>query len=156
MPFELEDILDSAHHVDSFLFICTTTLAVIGIPINMLVIGAVVFIKILHFPRIISWIVVGISNILVLVSRFMFVITAHWETSAVSTRGFYTWFVFTSSLFLTSNIVSTVLERNICINYPKWHKRNMSIRFTIAFELSMAFVVFLIRMVIANLEVFQP
>lgn len=119
MHFDLKDILDPAHYVDRFLFICTTILTVVGILINMLVIGAIVFFKRLHFPRIVGWIGIGISNVFVLISHLMFVIAAHWETSTVSTRGFYTWSILTSSFILTLNIVSTVLERCICITYHK-------------------------------------
>jgi len=151
-----KDILDPAHYIGNFLLICTTVLTVIGIPINILVIGAIVFIKRLNFPRNIIWIGMGIANIFVLFSRLMLVITTHLDTSTVSNRGFYTWFVFNSSLFLALNIVSTVLERYICITYPKWHKRVITIKFVIVFAFSMLVFVFLMPMITANLDIFQP
>jgi len=157
----LKGILDPAHYIGNFLFICTTSFTVIGIPVNMLIIVAILFLKRLRLPRNFIWIGIGVSNITVLVSHLMFVISGmHWEkdssSSSVLTQAIYSWFGCISIFSLTFNITAAIFERHICVTYPKWHRRSVTINWIIALESCFFACILLISIMIANLEVFQP
>lgn len=92
-------------YIGNFLLVCSTFLTVVGKPINVLVIRAVMFIRrlfaFLETPFGLEW---HCQRIFVLFSCLMLVIATHLYTSTVSSRGFYNWFVFNSYLFFALNI----------------------------------------------------
>ena len=77
-------------------------------------------------------------------------------SSSVLTQAIYSWFGCISIFCLTFNITAAIFERHICVTYPKWHRRSVTINWIIALESIFFACILLISIMIANLEVFQP
>jgi len=65
-PFEIHHIFDAVHYIDDFMYICGIVFFLISVPLNLILIGAIVLLKRLHLPRILLWLGTGFSNIFIL------------------------------------------------------------------------------------------
>lgn len=74
------DPLDPAYYVGDFLYLCQIFLTSIGIPLNLLLVGTIVFLKRLHLQRNLIWIGVRISNVTVLATHLMEYLAIRWKS----------------------------------------------------------------------------
>jgi len=95
--------------------------AIIGVVFNLLLMVVIASSKELHCRRILIWLGIGISNILVLSSYVLMSQSVVWGSSSPEQSLCY-WFVMLSVVVHMFNVLYAALERHICINYPEWHK----------------------------------
>jgi len=114
--FEIQNLFDAVHYIDDFLYICDLVSVTIGIPLNLVVIGAILLVKRLHLQRNFIWIGIGTSNIIVLASHLVTELSIQLGSSA-SARALSAWFVALSTATRTVNISFAHLERYMCINH---------------------------------------
>jgi len=137
------DPLDSAYYIGDFLYVCQLIFVIVGIPLNLLLVGIIVFLKRLHLQRNFIWIGVGISNIAVLATHLMEYLSVRWKTS-FSSKNLCAVLLIVSIASQTWNFAIATLERHILLTYPEWHKRNITIRFVKVVECgSFLFLLFL-------------
>jgi len=151
--FEFQNLFDAVHYIDDFLYICDLISVTIGVPLNLVVIGAILLLKRLHLQRNFIWIGVGTSNIIILASHLMADLIVRLGNSA-SARALSIWFVALSTATQTLNISFAHLERYICINHPKWHKILFTTTSIIVVQLS-SFVLLFLVLGLTNIPIFQ-
>jgi len=147
------NLFDAVHYIDDFLYVSDIISVTIGIPLNLMVIGAILWIKRLHLQRNFIWIGIGTSNITILASHLMADLFVRLGGSA-STRALSIWFVALSTAIQTVNISFAHLERYMCLNHPKWHKILFTTTFIIAVQLS-SFVLLFLVLGLTNIPIFQ-
>ena len=113
--FDVVLYIDEAHHASSMIF------AIIGVVFNLLLMAVVVCSKVLHHRRILIWIGIGVTNILVLASHVLLSKSVVWGSSS-SERSLCFWFVTLSVVVQMFNVFYAALERHVCINYPNLHQ----------------------------------
>jgi len=151
--FEFQNLFDAVHYIDDFLYICDLISVTIGVPLNLVVIGAILLLKRLHLQRNFIWIGVGTSNIIILASHLMADLFVRLGSSA-SARALSIWFVALSTATQTLNISFAHLERYICINHPKWHKILFTTTSIFVVQLS-SFVLLFLVLGLTNIPIFQ-
>jgi len=111
--------------------------------LNLVVIGAILFLKRLHLQRNFTWIGIGLSNIIILASHLMADLIVRFGSSA-STRALSIWLFAPSTANQTVNIFFAHLERDMCIDHPKWHKILFTATSIIVVQLSSFVLLFLV------------
>jgi len=153
-PFEIHQIFDAVHYIDDFMYISNIVFFLIGIPLNLMVIGAIVLLKRLHLPRILLWIGTGFSNIFILTTGLMVSLSVRLGSPSSTRTLFFLLAVFSFS-YQTLNIIFAQLERHVCINHPILHKKLFT-TLTIPIIQLLSFLVFISILIgITNLEVFR-
>jgi len=150
---EFQNIFDAAYYIDDFLYICDLISVTIGIPLNLVVIGAILLLKRLHLQRNFTWIGIGTSNIIILTSHLMVDLSVRLGSSA-SVRALSIWFVALSRATQTINISFSHLERYMCINHPKWHRTLFTTTSIVVVQLSSFILLFLV-LGLTNIPLFQ-
>jgi len=145
--FDVVLYIDDVHYVFNIIF------ALVGIPINLLIMGVIVLFKRFHLPRNFIWLGIGMSNVLILASHLLIVQSILWGSS-LSTRALHIWFVVLSDAVQTWNVFFAVLERHVCIHYPKWHKILFTTTSITVAQLS-SFVILFLVFGITQLQIFQ-
>ncbi len=148
------DIFDAVQYIDDFIYICDVIFFLIGIPLNVIVIGAIVLLKRLHLPRILLWLGTGFSNILILSTGLMVSLSVRVESSS-STRILFFLLVVFSFCYQTLNIIFAQLERHVCIYHPNWHKKLFTTTTIPIIQVTSFLVPISMLIGIANLEAFQ-
>ncbi len=121
----LNTLMNPAYYMDDYLSTGYATLAALGVPVNLLVAGPIIFLKRLHSPRNIVWLGVGFSNILFLLSFLLEVAYARSEGSAP----WQIYFEILSGLpnaSLVLNLHLSLLNRYVMLHYPLWYKQNVT------------------------------
>ena len=101
---EFQNLFDAVHYIDDFLYICDLVSVTIGIPLNLVVIGAILLLKRFHLQRNFIWIGIGTSNIIILASHLTADLFVRLGSSA-SARALSIWFVALSTATQTVNIL---------------------------------------------------
>jgi len=150
---DFQNLFDAVHYIDDFLYICDLISVIIGIPLNLVVIGAILWLKRLHLQRNFIWIGIGTSNVTILASHLVTELLVRLGSSA-SARALSMWFVALSTATQTVNISFAHLERYMCINHPKWHKILFTTTSIIVVQLS-SFVLLFLVLGLTNIPIFQ-
>ncbi len=116
------DPLDSAYYIGDFLYVCQLIFVIVGIPLNLFLVGFIVILKRLHLQRNFIWIGVGISNIGVVVTHLMEYLSIRWRSS-FSTKNLCAVLLILSIASQTWNFAIATIERHIFLTYPEWHKK---------------------------------
>ena len=120
--FQLEKIVNI--YIDCYLKGSHLLFIVIGIPLNLSVIGLIVGLKRLHLQRTFAWLGVAFSNVFLLLYLSFELLAVYWPSpEADSLIDGIRSLSFVALLF--SNLISN-LERHLCINYSKWYKRHIT------------------------------
>jgi len=149
----ISQMLDIAYYNHDFLYVFHLINSTLGITINLLLIGTIVFVKRLRLPRNFTWIGIGISNICVLTAYAVTQACLHFKSS-FSIRSLCTWYTTVTITNQTVSFLLAQLERHIFITYPKWHLTNVTVDWIIATQLSCSFLIFLLGNLV-NLPVFR-
>ncbi len=139
----LNTFVNPAFYLDEYLSVGYATLAALGIPINLLVAGAIIFQERLHSPRNIIWLGVGFSNVLFLLGFVLDVAYARSEGSAP----WQIFFEMSSGLPIASlvlNLHLSLLNRYVMLHYPLWYKQNVTNSLIVIGQLSSFLLLFLI------------
>lgn len=120
----------------------------------MILIGVIFLFKRLHLPRNLSWIGIGISNIFHIGANLVVSVSVRLGSITSSARALSIWFSALSNATLTWNILFALLERHVCINYPRWHKRLFT-NISIPIIQSCSFVLLFLVFGMTKLQVFQ-
>ena len=146
-----DHFLDTVHYIDDFLCAWYITFAVIGIPLNLLLIGVIIFSKQLHLPRNFTWLGIGLSNVCLLAAYIVLTVSIRWGSSS-SIRSFCTWLIALSIASQSLIFLIALLDRHIFMIYPKWHMSYVTIGRIMAVQMGSYFSVFLFGNV--NLKIF--
>jgi len=153
-PRNISDIFDVVHYIDEIIYMCDIIFSLIGIPLNLIVIGAIVLLKRLHLPRVLIWLGTGFSNILILTTSLMVSLSVRLRSSS-STRILFFLAVVFSFCYQTLNIIFSQLERHVCIYHPNWHKKLFTTTTIPIIQVTSFLVPISMLIGIANLEAFQ-
>jgi len=135
-------LLDTVHYIDDFLCTWYITFAVIGIPLNLLLIGAILFFTQLHLPRNLTWLGIGLSNVCLLIAYIVLTVSIRWGSSP-SIRSFCTWLIALSIASQSLIFLIALLDRHIFMIYPKWHMSYVTIGRIVVVQVGCYFSVFL-------------
>jgi len=113
--FEFQNLFDAVHYIDDFLYVSDIISVTIEIPLNLMVIGVILWIKRLQLQRNFIWIGIGASNITILASHLMADLFVRLGGSA-STRALSIWFVALSTANQTVKITSIMAHISITVN----------------------------------------
>jgi len=128
--------------------------AIIGVVFNLLLMAVVVFSKELHHRRILIWIGIGVTNILVLSSHVLLSKSVVWGSSS-SERSLCFWFVTLSVVVQMFNVFYAALERHVCINYPNLHQTAVFSTFSIILVQLTPYIPVFIVLGILNINYFK-
>jgi len=150
----MNDLFSGIYYLGDFLFVCNILFSIIGIILNSSLVGIIFLWKQLHFPRSVVWIGIAISNIFLLGAHLTVDLSIQWGTTPF-TKALCLWFAILSISAQSWNIMFALLERHICLSYPKWHTfRFLSNNLIMALQFS-SFVLLFFMLGIINLQVFE-
>jgi len=149
----LGTFLNPAFYLDDYVFGGYVIFAAFGIPINLLVVGSIIFFQRFHSPRNFTWLGVGFSNIYVLIG---FII----DSIYVRLEGSSSWLTYLFELInglpllsLVLNLHLTLINRYIMLHYHAWYKKNVTSSLILIVQL--CFFLFLFFIVKSN-YLFHP
>ena len=122
--YHQEGLLNAILYIDEYLTISHLLSAIIGIPLNLGVIGLIVGMKRLHSQRTFTWLGAGLANVFLFLVHLVELQAVYFPSSAAgqlyaATRGL------PYVAILLSNVLS-FLDRHLCVNCSKWYKRHIT------------------------------
>lgn len=136
--------MDSALYLDKFLSVWQFTCAVVGIPLNLIVIAVVLGLRRLHLQRTFTWLIVGFANLIVLIYCLLEVVAVHWPSPTAGQL--CAWLKGLPSSFITVSWFLSLLERHLCLKHPNWYKRNIPSCWTLLSLQTGSFVILFLLM----------
>lgn len=116
--------IDRSLFLDQNLLTCHLTCAMIGIPANLFVMGLIMGSKRLRNPRTFVWLGVGFANILLLCNQLIEFVSVCWPSP--ETIKMADWILGMPHLNLFASSLINVVERHLCLRFPKWHRENVT------------------------------
>ena len=117
-PFNTTSLMQ---YTDGYLKLSHLLFAVIGIPLNVGVIGLIIGLKRLHSRRTFTWLGVGFANVFLLAVHLAKLDIIYLLPSPADED-----VVCLSYLALLFSNVFSFVERRVCVKYSKWHKRHIT------------------------------
>ena len=131
-----------AFFMDEYLTSFQILFAAIGIPLNLLLVGFIIFLERLQSPRNLIWIGIGFSNIFILVGFVLEAIFSKMEPSQ-------SWLCYNmigglpfGSLVI--NLHLSLFNRHVNLHYSSWHKRHVTNRLIVTTKIVCFILFFLI------------
>ena len=122
-------LLTASFNNSTYLAACHLVFSVIGIPLNLYVIGIILALERLHLMRTFTWLGVGFSNVLVFIHNLVELQIVYWPNPVADLL--YTWFNGLPYLFLKLNYIFAIVERHLCLKHPLFYKRHVTSCWTI-------------------------